>query len=103
MAEVKEKWKDTGKKTGKSFCNFGKALGKTAKVVFTDEENKKEENGHTELSNSWREMGHSFGEAGKLFGKAVQKTGQKVFEEKEEEKKDDTVVEEATEVVEEGK
>ena len=83
---LKEKWKTFGKDTGKAFANFGKAMGKTAKVAFTDDENKVEENGHTELGNSWRETGKSFGEAGKALGKAAQGTGQKIFgvQEKEE-------------------
>lgn len=83
---LKEKWKTFGKDTGKAFTNFGKAMGKTAKVAFTDDPNNVEENGHTELGNSWRETGKSFGEAGKALGKAAQGTGQKIFgaEEKEE-------------------
>ena len=51
---LKEKWKSTGKNTGKAFANFGKALGKTMKTVFTDDENMIESNGHTEVSNAWR-------------------------------------------------
>ena len=39
---LKDKWKNTGKNTGTAFGNFGKALGKTMKTVFTDEENKVE-------------------------------------------------------------
>ena len=105
---LKEKWKDTGKNTGSAFGNFGKAIGKTAKVVFSDEENKQEENGHTELSNSWRETGKSFGEAGKSLGKALQGTGRKILdveneEDKKEAKAEEPVVEDATEVVEEEK
>lgn len=81
---LKDKWKKTGKDTGKAFGNFGKAMGKTAKTVFADEENKVEENGHTEVSNAWRETGKSFGEAGKSLGKALQGTGQKAFGAKDE-------------------
>lgn len=90
---LKEKWKEFGKDTGKAFANFGKSMGKTAKVAFTDDENKVEENGHTELGNSWHETGKSFGEAGKALGKAAQGTGQKIFG--EEEKKDDAPMKEA--------
>ena len=36
---LKEKWKDAGKDTGEAFGNFGKSVGKTASVVFTDEKN----------------------------------------------------------------
>ena len=36
---LKDKWKLTGKNTGRAFANFGKALGKTMKTVFTDDEN----------------------------------------------------------------
>ena len=67
---TKERWKLTGKNTGKAFANFGKALGKTMKTVFTDDENMIEANGHTEVGNAWRETGKSFGEAGKSLGKA---------------------------------
>ena len=71
---VKEKWKQTGKNTGRAFGNFGKALGKTMKVAFTDDENMIEANGHTETSNAWRETGKAFGEAGKAFGEAAEGT-----------------------------
>ena len=68
---LKDEWKNTGKNTGRAFANFGKALGKTMKTVFTDDENMIESNGHTEVSNAWRETGKAFGSAGKSFGKAV--------------------------------
>lgn len=68
---LKDEWKSTGKNTGKAFANFGKALGKTMKTVFTDDENMIEANGHTEVSNAWRETGKAFGSAGKSFGKAM--------------------------------
>ena len=73
-----EKWKNAGKSTGKAFGNFGKAMGKTMKVAFTDDPNKVEENGHTELGNAWRETGKAFGEAGKSLGKAAEGTVDKV-------------------------
>ena len=75
---VKEKWKQTGKNTGRAFGNFGKALGKTMKVAFTDDENMIEANGHTETSNAWRETGKAFCEAGKAFGEATEGTFNKV-------------------------
>ena len=75
---LKEDWKKTGKDVGTAFADLGKSLGKTAKVVFTDDENKVEENGHTELGNKWKKTGKDFGEAGKSFGKASLHTAQKV-------------------------
>lgn len=80
---LKDKWKLTGKNTGRAFANFGKALGKTMKTVFTDDENMIEANGRTEVSNAWREMGKSFGEAGKSFGQAMAGTADKVVNEEE--------------------
>lgn len=80
---LKDKWKTMGKNTGKAFANFGKALGKTMKTAFTDEENMIESNGHTEVSNAWRETGKSFGEAGKSFGKAMEGTADKVVGEED--------------------
>ena len=68
---LKDEWKSTGKNTGKAFANFGKALGKTMKSIFSDDENMIESNGHTEVSNAWRDTGKAFGSAGKSFGKAV--------------------------------
>ena len=68
---LKDEWKSTGKNTGKAFANFGKALGKTMKSIFSDDENKIESNGRTEVSNAWRETGKAFGSAGKSFGKAM--------------------------------
>ena len=75
---LKEKWKTFGKNTGRAFTNFGKSMAKTAKVVFTNDENKIEENGHSELGNAWAETGKSFGRAGTSLGKAAQGTAQKV-------------------------
>ena len=68
---LKDEWKSTGKNTGKAFANFGKALGKTMKSIFSDDENMIESNGHTEVSNAWRDTGKAFGSAGKSFGKAM--------------------------------
>lgn len=97
---LKDKWKNAGKDIGGAFSNFGKAMGKTAKVVFADEESKKEDNGHTELSNAWRETGKGFGQAGKSLGKAAKGTGEKIIGEEDDIKESDEVVnEEASEVV----
>ena len=76
---LKKKWKRFGKATGEAFTNFGKSVAKTAKVAFTDEENKREDNGRTEIANAWAETGKSFGRAGKSLGKAAQGTAQKVI------------------------
>ena len=84
---VDKKWKEAGDNTGKAFGNFGKTLGKTAKVIFTDDTNKKDEEGHTELGNAWRETGKAFGEAGKSFGKAMESTFNKVVGEDDKEDK----------------
>ncbi len=75
---LKDKWKETGKNTGKAFGNLGKAIGKTAKVAFTDDPNKVEENGNTELGNAWRDTGKAFGDAGESFGNAAEGTFDKV-------------------------
>ena len=83
---LKDKWKNTGKTTGKAFGNFGKALGKTMKVAFTDDENMIETNGHTETANAWRETGKSFGEAGKAWGKTAKGKLDKVVGEEKEDK-----------------
>lgn len=84
---LKDKWKKTGKDTGKAFGNFGKAIGTTMKVAFTDEPEIIEEDGKTELSHSWSDTGKAFGEAGKSLGKAAKGTLDKATgkEEKEEE------------------
>ena len=97
---LKDEWKSTGKNTGKAFANFGKALGKTMKTVFTDDENMIESNGHTEVSNAWRETGKAFGNAGKSFGKAMGDTFTSCDEEpkeKAEEKPEEQSKEENTE------
>lgn len=96
---LKDKWKTAGKNIGGAFKNFGKAMGTTAKVVFTDEENTVDENGESKLKGAWKKTGKGFGEAGKSVGKAAGGTAKKVAgkEEKEEIKKD------VVEVVEEDK
>ena len=84
---LKDKWKETGKNTGKAFANFGKDLGITMKVAFTDDENMIEANGHTETANAWKETGKAFGQAGKSFGKAAEGTVDKACGTEDEEKK----------------
>lgn len=82
---LKDKWKEAGKNTGRAFANFGKALGKTMKAAFTDDENMIEANGHRETANAWRETGKAFGQAGKSLGKAAEGTVDKVCGEEEKE------------------
>ena len=97
---LKDEWKSTGKNTGRAFANFGKALGKTMKSIFTDDENMIESNGHTEVSNAWRDTGKAFGNAGKSFGKAMGDTFTGADEEpkdKAEEKSEEKPKEENTE------
>ena len=91
---LKDEWKSTGKNTGKAFANFGKALGKTMKTVFTDDENMIESNGHTEVSNAWRETGKAFGSAGKSFGKAMGDTFTGCEEDKPKDKPEEKAKEE---------
>ena len=86
---LKDEWKSTGKNTGRAFANFGKALGKTMKTVFTNDENMIEANGHTEVSNAWRETGKAFGSAGKSFGKAMGDTFTGCDEEPKEKEEED--------------
>lgn len=97
---LKDEWKSTGKNTGKAFANFGKALGKTMKSIFSDDENMIESNGHTEVSNAWRDTGKAFGSAGKSFGKAMGDTftgSDEEPKEKEKEKSEEQPKEENTE------
>lgn len=96
MSEKKENWKKFGKDTGGAFKSFGKAVGKTAQVAFTDKDNEIEENGKSELSNAWAETGKGFEESGKSFGKAISRTFKPVEKDKKDEKK-----EEASEVTDE--
>ena len=97
---LKDEWKSTGKNTGKAFANFGKALGKTMKSIYSDDENMIESNGHTEVSNAWRDTGKAFGSAGKSFGKAMGDTltgSDEEPKEKAEEKPEEQPKEENTE------
>lgn len=92
---LKDSWKKFGKNTGKAFANFGKAMGTTAKIVFTDEKNDiDEETGESRLKSAWKATGKGFGEAGKSLGKASADTAKKVFKEEDvkEEKVEDKVV-----------
>ena len=84
--------------TGGAFKSFGKAIGKTAQVAFTDKDNTIEENGKSELGNAWTETGKGFEESGKSLGKAISRTFKPV--EKEGDKKEENV-EVADEVVDE--
>ena len=81
---LKDEWKKTGKSIGSAFSNFGKAIGKTAKVAFTDDENKVDENGDSELKKAWRDTGKGFGEAGKDLGTAAGDTAKEAVEEMDE-------------------
>jgi len=96
---LKDKWKNFGKNTGKAFTNFGKTVGKTARVVFAGESNEVEENGSTELANDWKETGKSFGRAGKSLGKAAQGTGQKIIGVEQSEDESETTVEKPEEII----
>ena len=96
MSEKKDNWKQFGKNTGGAFKSFGKAIGKTAQVAFTDKDNTIEENGKSELGNAWTETGKGFEESGKSLGKAISRTFKPV--EKEGDKKEENV-EVADEVV----
>lgn len=92
---LKDEWKKTGKNVGSAFSNFGKAMGKTMKVAFTDDENKVDENGESELKKAWKDTGKGFGEAGKSFGHATGDTAKAVVDdideknEKRKKKKED--------------
>ena len=74
---VKEKWKNFGKSTGKAFSNFGHAVAKTTKNVFSDEEN--------DLKEEWKKVGKGFGEAGTNLGHAAKETIDQLDEETKEE------------------
>lgn len=91
---LKDSWKNTGKSIGSAFSNFGKAMGKTAKVVFTDEKNEVDENGESDLKKAWKDTGKGFGEAGKNVGHSAGDTAKKVVgEEDKKEEKDPTSTE----------
>ena len=83
---LKDKWKNAGKSIGGAFKNFGKAMKTTAKVAFSDEEEKVDENGETELKKAWKDTGKGFGKAGKSVGTAAKGTAQKVVGDEEKEK-----------------
>lgn len=87
---LKDSWKNTGKNIGSAFSNFGKAMGKTAKVVFTDEKNEVDENGDSDLKKAWKDTGKGFGEAGKSFGHSAADTGKKVVGKEEKDENKDT-------------
>lgn len=102
---LKDKWKNTGKNIGGAFTSFGKAIGKTAKVAFSKDENKVDENGESELKKAWKDTGKGFKESGKSFGTAAAGTVDKVLdkEEKEEKPKEEVVEAEFEKVDEEKK
>ena len=84
-----DKWKNAGKNIGGAFANFGKAVGKTAKVAFTDEKNEKDENGETELGKAWKQTGKGFANAGESIGEAAEGTVDKVVGKEDEEEKEE--------------
>ena len=96
---LKNKWKDFGKNTGKAFTNFGKTVGKSARVVFAGEANEVEDNGSTEIANGWKETGRSFGRAGKSLGKAAQGTGRKILGVEQNDDEKDVQVEKPEEII----
>lgn len=81
---LKDSWKNTGKSIGSAFSNFGKAMGKTAKVVFTDEKNEVDENGESDLKKAWKDTGKGFGEAGKNVGHSAGDTAKAVADDLDE-------------------
>ena len=88
-----EKWKKTGKAVGGAFANFGKAVGTTAKVAFSDEVDKKDANGDSSLKKAWKNTGKGFKEAGVDLVDATDATTEKVvdkFPPDEEDKKKGT-------------
>lgn len=90
---LKDSWKKTGKSIGGAFANFGKAMGTTAKVVFTDEKNDVDENGESKLKKAWKKTGKGFGEAGKNFGTSMGDTAKNVVGKDKEKKETSTSTE----------
>ena len=81
---AKEDWKKAGKSIGNAFKNFGKAVGTTAKVAFTDESNSNGEGERTKTGEAWSKVGHGFADAGKNLGSAAKNTIDKVDEKEKE-------------------
>lgn len=81
---LKDKWKTAGINIGHAFRDAGKALGVTAKVVFTDENNDNGEGKKTKTGEAWTKAGHGFADAGKSLGQAGAATLDKVCEEEKE-------------------
>ena len=79
---VKDKWKNAGKSIGGAFTNFGRAMGDTAKVAFTDEEK--------DLGESWKKTGQGFAEAGENLGDAAEESADKVVNSFKDDKKEET-------------
>ena len=71
MATNKENFKETGKDIGHAFKNFGKAMGTTMKVAFSDESNSNGEGKKTKTGEAWTEVGHGFKDLGKQIGKTA--------------------------------
>ena len=86
MSNNKENFKDTGKGFGRAFKNFGKAMGTTMKVAFTDESNSNGEGKKTKTGEAWTEVGHGFRDLGKQIGKTAKELVDSVDE--KENKKD---------------
>ena len=78
---VKDKWKNAGKSIGGAFANFGRAMGDTAKVAFTDEEK--------DLGESWKKTGQGFAKAGVDLGDAAEESADKVVDSFKDDKKED--------------
>ena len=71
---------------GHAFKNFGKAMGTTMKVAFTDESNSNGEGKKTKTGEAWTEVGHGFRDLGKQIGKTAKELVDSVDE--KENKKD---------------
>lgn len=95
MANNKENFKETGKDIGHAFKNFGKAMGTTMKVAFTDESNSNGEGKKTKTGEAWTEVGHGFRDLGKQIGKTAKELVDSVDEK---ENKQDINKEEAIDV-----
>ena len=91
---LKDKWKTAGVNIGHAFRDAGKALGVTAKVIFTDESNDNGEGKKTKTGEAWTKAGHGFADAGKSLGQAGAATLDKACGEEENKNKTSTEVSE---------
>ena len=82
----KENFKETGKDIGHAFANFGKAMGTTMKVAFTDETNSNGEGKKTKTGEAWTEVGHGFATLGKQIGKTAKDLVDSVEDDKDDNK-----------------